>query len=341
MSTAEAPDTSTSEHASWVRNGIDAFVLVGLEQEGLAPSRTASAEKLIRRVTLDLTGLPPTLEEVDTFVADPSDVAYGAVVDRLLSSHRYSEHMTAGWLDLARYSDTDGFQYDRTRPAWQWRDWVIQAFDENLPYDQFTTYQLAGDLLPEPTDSQLMATSFNRNHPIQGENGLLRNEFRDRYVTDRVETLGKAWLGLTLGCAKCHDHKYDPVSAVDFYSIYDCFNQTDEGDNGPSSKFRPSQPLDSPLKTQVLSDINARIAELESAGGHEANIAELRQDRNAADTTPTMRVMRDMDTKRDTQVLARGRYAPRRAQWSPAARRDSCLRSHRTPRPLGSGSLSG
>lgn len=308
MSVAEAPDVSTSEHAGWVRNGIDAFILVGLEQEDLAPSQAASPEKLIRRVTLALTGLPPTLEEVDRFVADPSEVAYVAVVDRLLSSHRYAEHMTAGWLDLARYSDTDGFQYDLARPAWQWRDWVIEAFDQNLPYDRFTTYQLAGDLLPEPTDEQLMATSFNRNHPIQGENGLLRNEFRDRYVTDRVETLGKAWLGLTLGCAKCHDHKYDPVSAVDFYRVYDCFNQTDEGDNGPSSKFRPSQPLDTPLKDQVLADIDARIAELEAAGGQAANISELRQDRNTADTTPSIRVMRDMDEKRDTQVLVQGRY---------------------------------
>lgn len=308
MSTAEPPEVSASVHAPWVKNGIDAFVVANLEQMGFAPSAVASPEKLIRRISLDLTGLPPTLEEVDAFVAAPTDEAYEALVDRLLASPRYAEHMTTGWLDLARYSDTDGFQYDMARPAWQWRDWVIQAFDENLPYDQFTTYQLAGDLLPEPTDSQLMATSFNRNHPIQGENGLLRNEFRDRYVTDRVETLGKAWLGLTLGCAKCHDHKYDPVTAVDFYSIYDCFNQTDEGDNGPSSEFRPSAPLDSPLKDQVLSDLDARIAALEAAGDQAINVAELRQERTAAEATATMRIMRDMDTKRVTQVLSRGRY---------------------------------
>ncbi len=294
--------------AQWVRNPIDAFVLANLEAQAVAPAAPASAEKLLRRVTLDLTGLPPTLDEIDAFVADPSDAAYDAVVTRLLDSKRYAEHMTAAWLDIARYSDTDGFQYDINRPAWPWRDWVLTAFDSNMPWDEFTIEQLAGDLLPSPTPDTILATAFNRNHAIQGENGLLLNSFRDRYVTDRVETLGKGWLGLTLGCAKCHDHKYDPVLATDFYKLYDCFNQLDERDNGPTSEFQPTAELTSPLADNIKDAVESRIAELQEAGAAEGKVGELDWERDTSQKTFKIRVMQDMEEKHDTQVLAVGRY---------------------------------
>lgn len=190
-----------------------------LKALGRAPSPSAKPEKLLRRVTLTLTGLPPTLEQLDAFIAEPTDEAYAAAVDRLLASKAYAERMTSAWLDLARYSDTDGYQYDIARPAWPWRDWVLQAFDTNMPWDQFTTEQIAGDLLPGATPATQLATGFNRNHAIQGENGLLVNEFRDQYVSDRLDVLGKTWLGLTLGCAKCHDHKFEPISARDSFNV--------------------------------------------------------------------------------------------------------------------------
>lgn len=295
----------------WAENGIDAFILNQLETAGLEPAPPAAPAALLRRVTLDLTGLPPSVEELDAFEADPSEAAYAAAVDRLLASPRYAEHMAAAWLDMARYSDTDGFQYDINRPAWPWRDWVLQALDSNLPYDQFITQQLAGDLLPDRTDDTVLATAFNRNHAIQGENGLLRNSFRDRYVTDRVETLGKAWLGLTLGCAKCHDHKYDPIAATDFFTLYDCFNQTDEQDNGPSSQpvpFHPVLGVDSPLAEQALAELDVRIEEQTAAGAGSAQLAELYFERSTLSKALNMRVMEERDTPRDTQVLAFGQY---------------------------------
>ncbi len=296
------------EDAAWVKNEIDSFVLARLTAEGVAHSEPASPEKLLRRVTLTLTGLPPTLEQIDAFMADPSEEAYLAAVDRLLSSPRYAEHMTASWLDIARYSDTDGFQYDINRPAWPWRDWVIRAFDTNMPWDEFTTQQLAGDLIAAPTDSSILATAFNRNHAIQGENGLLKDSFRDRYVSDRVETLGKGWLGLTLGCAKCHDHKYDPILAEDFYRLYDCFNQIDEKDNGPTSEFSPAMDLTSPLTAGVVADLDTRIKNLEAEGAAQNVIDELVWERGVANKELSMRIMADMNPGRPTHKLALGAY---------------------------------
>lgn len=305
MAQSDPPDMAK---AKWVRNEIDAFVLSGLRKADRTPAPPASPETLLRRVTLDLTGLPPSLEELDTFLADPSEEAYAQVVDRLLASPRYAEHMASEWLDMARYSDTDGFQYDIPRPAWPWRDWVIWAFDQNMPFDQFTIDQIAGDLIPDRTNESTIATAFNRNHAIQGENGLLKNEFRDRYVSDRVDTMGKAWLGLTLGCAKCHDHKFDPITAQDYFRLYDCFNQLDEGDNGPTSEFYPTVKVGSPFGDAITANIEARIAELTEASAPAAQITSLQQDAAEVANLQPIRIMWDSDHKYDTYQLALGRY---------------------------------
>jgi hypothetical protein len=304
-SNAEPPEV---EEADWVKNPIDAFVLSKLEAAGRSHAPLASPDKLLRRVSLVLTGLPPTAEELDAFEEDPSDAAYAAKVDTLLASPRFGEHLAVNWLDMARYSDTDGFQYDTNRPAWPWRDWVIDAFNSNLPYDQFITHQLAGDMVQNANTNTVLATAFNRNHAIQGENGLLLNSFRDRYVTDRVETVSRAWIGLTFGCAKCHNHKFEPISAVDFYRIYDCFNQTDEGDNGPASEFRPTAAVLSPLSQTFKTELEARIRELSASGAPAQQIAELEAERTKVSELP-VRVMSDQPVRRTTQVLAGGHYA--------------------------------
>ena len=222
------PKVPALKDASWPRNPIDAFVLARLEAEGLHPSPEASKNTLIRRVSLDLTGLPPTPAEVDAFLSDKSPDAYEKVVDRLLSSERYGERMSMPWLDFARYADSNGYQSDSSRDMSPWRDWVIRAFNRNLPFDQFTVEQLAGDLLPEPTRDQLVATGFNRNHRLTSEGGSITEEWRVETVIDRVETTSLTWLGLTLGCARCHDHKYDPISQKEFYQFFAFFNNVPE-----------------------------------------------------------------------------------------------------------------
>ena len=211
-----------------IPNPIDQFILVRLDQAELKPSSNAGKTTLIRRVSFDLTGLPPTPNEVDAFLADSSDNAYEKVVDRLLKSPRYGEQMARPWLDMARYADSNGFQVDSSRFQWPWRDWVINAFNGNMPFDQFTIEQLAGDLLPNPTQSQIVATGFNRNHRLNGEGGLIAEEWRVETVIDRVETTGMTWLGLTFNCCRCHDHKYDPISQRDFYSMFAFFNNVPE-----------------------------------------------------------------------------------------------------------------
>jgi hypothetical protein len=218
--------------ANWCRNAIDRFVLARLDVEQLKPSPEAPKETLIRRVTLDLTGLPPTAQEVDAFLADTSPDAYEKLVDRLLASARYGEHMAWTWLDLARYADTNGYQADPTRTMWPWRDWVVSALNDNMPFDQFVTWQLAGDLLPEATRDQRLASGFNRNHPYNGEGGRIADETRVENVMDRVDTLGTAFLGLTVGCARCHDHKFDPISQREYYQLFAYFNQCSETGEG-------------------------------------------------------------------------------------------------------------
>ncbi len=235
------PATPTVSRADWVRNPIDAHILARLEREGLAP--TAAADKLtwLRRVSLDLTGLPPSLEEADAFLADDSVTAHETVVDRLLASPRFGERMAARWLDGARYADTNGYQSDGERSMWRWRDWVIDAFNHNMPFDLFTIEQIAGDLLPNPTLEQRIATGFNRNHRGNAEGGIIPEEYAVEYVVDRVEATSTVWLGLTMGCVRCHDHKFDPLTQRDFYRMFAYFNNVPE--RGRAIKFGNSPPI--------------------------------------------------------------------------------------------------
>jgi hypothetical protein len=209
-------------------NDIDHFIRAKLQEVGLDPNPAADKERLIRRVSFDLTGLPPTLEQVDAFLASDSPDAYEKHVDELLASPKYGERWANYWLDVSRYGDTHGYQDDLPRVMWPWRDWVIHAFNENLTYDKFVTWQLAGDLLPDATREQILATGFNRNHKITQEGGAIPEEYRNEYVVDRTNTFGKAFLGISVECSRCHDHKYDPISQEDFYSTYAFFNQANE-----------------------------------------------------------------------------------------------------------------
>jgi len=222
------PVPSQVKNSSWVKNPIDNFVLDRLERERLTPAPEAAKETLVRRLSLDLIGLPPPLDLVNQFVADKSSSAYERLVDRLLASPHFGEHWAQQWLDLARYADTSGYESDEPRTAWAWRDWVIDAFNHNLPFDQFTTEQIAGDLLPSATENQLVATGFHRNTLINDEAGSKEDEFYDAAVKDRVDTTGTVWLGSTLGCAQCHNHKYDPFTQRDYYRLYAIFNNTAE-----------------------------------------------------------------------------------------------------------------
>ncbi|HKW96865.1 MAG TPA: PSD1 and planctomycete cytochrome C domain-containing protein [Bryobacteraceae bacterium] len=214
---------------AWVRNPVDAFVLARLEKEGLRPSPEAAKETLIRRVSLDLTGLPPTIAEIDQFLADQSPDAYEKLVDRLLASPHYGERWALPWLDLARYADTNGFEADRKRSIWKYRDWVIDALNHDMPFDRFTIEQIAGDMLPNATDEDRIATGFNRNTMFNEEGGVDRADFHWQYLVDRVNTTATVWLGTTLGCAQCHDHKYDPFTQKDYYRFLAFFNNSDMG----------------------------------------------------------------------------------------------------------------
>ncbi len=238
-------------HASGT-DAIDAIVRAGLAKRGLGMQPEADRITLIRRATFDITGLPPTPAEVQAFVADDSPDAYARLLDRLLASPRYGERMAADWMDLARYSDSYGFQVDRERPMWPWRDWVISAFNKNLPWDQFALWQLAGDLVPHATDEQILATGFNRLHQQESEGGSVEEEYRVNYVNDRVTTFGTAFLGLTLECCRCHDHKFDPLSQKEFYQLFAFFDDVDEA--GLYSFFTPATPTP---KLRLLDDAAA------------------------------------------------------------------------------------
>ncbi|MFM1961336.1 MAG: hypothetical protein RLZZ172_181 [Bacteroidota bacterium] len=252
---------------SWVRNPIDNFVLAQQEQRSLKPSPEADRETLIRRLSFDIRGISPTLMEVEEFLSDKDPAAYERLVDRMLASKHYGERMSAYWLDVARYADSHGYLDDKHREMSPWRDWVISAYNRNLPFDRFVTWQLAGDLLPNATQEQVLATGFNRNHKQNSEAGIIEEEFRVEYVTDRTNTLGTALLGLTLGCAKCHDHKYDPVSQKDYYSLFAFFNSTFEkgGPNYGDEKVVPGPTLllTSPEQDLSISRLQSRISQLE------------------------------------------------------------------------------
>ena len=250
----------------WVKNPIDSFILARLEKEKLAPSPTATPERWLRRVTFDLTGLPPTQAEIDAFITDPS--AREAAVDRLLASPRYGERMATPWLDIARYADSFGYQSDVDLHAWPYRDWVIKALNENLPYDQFLTQQLAGDLLDNPTREQKLATTFNRIHRKTNEGGSVPEEFRQDGISDRVHTIGTAFMALTMECARCHDHKYDPITAKDYYAMGAFFNSIDEfGILGYSNGILPQPTLElpSPEQETQLGALKQQIAAAEAA----------------------------------------------------------------------------
>jgi hypothetical protein len=226
----ERPALPAVRNQSWVRNAIDHFILVRLEHEGIAPSPEADRTTLIRRLSLDLVGLPPSPEEVDAFVADPRPDAYERLVDRLLSSPHHGERRAREWLDMARYADSNGFNIDAPRTIWLYRDWVIDAFNRDMPYDQFALEQLAGDLLPGATTAQKIATGFHRNTPLNEEGGIDLEQFRVESVVDRVNTTATVFLGLTMACAQCHDHKYDPISQREYYGFFAFFNNCDEPD---------------------------------------------------------------------------------------------------------------
>lgn len=254
------------KNSAWVRNSVDRFVLARLEREKLAPSPQADKRTLLRRVTLDLTGLPPTAAERDAFLADKGPDAYERLVDRLLASPHYGERMALAWLDLARYADTHGYHIDSQRDMWRWRDWVIDAYNRNLPYDKFTVEQIAGDLLPGATLDQRIATGFNRNHPINFEGGAIPEEYAAQYVHDRVDTTSTVFLGLTVGCARCHDHKYEPVTQKDYYRFYAFFNNVPEqGLDGQKGNAAPFVKAPLPEQQRTLEAYQAKVAGYDAA----------------------------------------------------------------------------
>jgi Protein of unknown function (DUF1553)/Protein of unknown function (DUF1549)/Concanavalin A-like lectin/glucanases superfamily/Planctomycete cytochrome C len=258
------PEPPAVTDAGWPKTPIDRFILARLEQAGMKPSPEADRTTLIRRMSFDLTGLPPTPAEVDAFLADRSPDPVGRLADRLLASPRYGERMAWRWLDAARYADTNGYQTDAGRDMWRWRDWVIEAYNRNLPFDRFTIEQLAGDLLPGAAMDQRIATGFNRNHRGNGEGGIISEEYAVEYVADRVETTSTVWLGLTVGCCRCHDHKFDPFTQREFYQLFAYFNNVPE--KGRAEKFGNSPPyIKAPTRdqAQALADLDRRLADAE------------------------------------------------------------------------------
>lgn len=258
------------ENKTLVQSPIDHFILKKLEEQGLSFSEKADKATLIRRVYLDLIGLPPSLEEVDAFLKDDSPAAFEKVVDRLLALPSFGERWAWDWLDAARYADTNGFQGDPTRKMYPWRDWVIRAINNNMPYDQFTVEQLAGDLLPDATDDQILATAFNRNHMYNGEGGRIPEETRVENVFDRVETTGTVFMGMTLNCTRCHDHKFDPITQREYFQFYDYFNQTSETGLNGNGMIAPVLDLSPPIEKEKVADLQVFIDKI----GQEVKIYE-------------------------------------------------------------------
>ncbi len=263
--TFTAPDKAPLPEVTnkgWVRNEIDRFVLAKLESAKLQPSPEADKATLIRRLSLDLIGLPPSPEEVDAFVADSAPKAYEKLVDRLLQSKHYGERMALPWLDAARYADSNGFQQDGDTFQWVWRDWVVKALNDDMPYSQFSIEQLAGDLLPNATQDQVIATAFNRNHLLNGEGGAIPEEQRFNILFDRVDTTSTTWLGLTMACAQCHDHKYDPMTQRDYYSLMSIFNQVSE--DGRAGGGGGAKRVAAPFLEMITEESKVHIADLET-----------------------------------------------------------------------------
>ncbi len=296
------------EQDQWSKNPIDQFVLKRLRQEGLQPSPPATRETLARRITLDLTGLPPTTDEVDAFLADDTDGNVARLIDRLMHSPRYGEQMALPWLEASRYADTDGYQNDRYRYQHVWRDWVIQAFNDNMPYDQFVMEQLAGDMLPDATLTQQIASGFGRNHRINSEDGSIPEEWRTENVVDRVDTFGTVLLGLTIGCARCHDHKYDPISQREYYQLFAYFNNIAEWGVGPNNGNSPPF-IEVPKSWPNLAPEEDRMiipdpVELHNARKEEGNGLQ----RPQAGSPSTVMVLHELKQPRETFVLLRGQY---------------------------------
>jgi len=286
----ERPEVPTVAKKGWDKNPIDAFVLQKLKENNLQPSKATDKARLLRRVSFVLTGLPPSLETTQQFLDNQAPTAYTQMVDSLLQSTAYGERWTMYWLDLARYADTHGYQDDLPRTMWPWRDWLIKAFNENMPYNQFVTWQLAGDLVPERNKETLLASAFNRNHKISQEGGVIDEEYRVEYVADRTNTFGKAFLGLTLECARCHDHKYDPISSLDYYSTFAFFNNLDE------KGFVPNLQTPKPYMVLAAADFDA-LPFLNKRAGL----------KTPKDSILQM-VMRDSIGLRKTHRLIRGQY---------------------------------
>ena len=263
---SNAHPKSDPKFQSWIKNPIDQYVLRKLLAAGLNPNNEADRERLIRRVTFDLTGLPPTIKEIDDFLNDKSPNAYEKVVDRLLASQAFGERMTLSWMDAARYGDTSVFHADGRRDMWAWRDWVINAYNNNMPFDEFTVKQLAGDLMPNATWKEQVASAFNRNHGTTDEGGAISEEYRVEYVVDRVKTTATVWLGLTMECGQCHSHKYDPISQKEYYQFYAFFNQTTDpgmqtrnGNQVPTIQV-PNEANTKPAKqTQIELDLKKQV----------------------------------------------------------------------------------
>ena len=272
------------------KNEIDYFILARLKEKGLAMNEEADKERLLKRVSLDLTGLPPDETLMKGFLADKSDNAFEKLVETILSSPQYGEKMAVHWMDVARYADSYGYQDDNVRTQWPWRDWVIKAFNENMPYDQFVTWQMAGDLLPNATKEQVLATAFFRNHKYTEEGGVIPEEYRIEYVLDKTKTYTKGLLGLTAECAQCHDHKYDPISQKDYFSLFAFFNNTFEvGYEGDVSVSRPAK---NPMLKLTNEELQSTLSFI-----------------NRPDTGAlTVSVMGELDTIRPTYVLNRGVY---------------------------------
>ena len=282
---SELPDADED----WVRNPIDYFVYAKMAEKSLKPSPEASKEQLLKRVCLDLTGLPPTLEMQDRFLKDDSPQAYEKIINELLGSKHYGEKMSIQWLDLARYADSHGYQDDGLRTMWPWRDWVIHAFNSNYSYAKFVTWQLAGDLLPKPSKEMLLATGFNRNHKITQEGGVIDEEYRVEYVNDRTNTFSKSFLALTFECARCHDHKYDPISQKDYYSTYAFFNQVPEKGLFGTIDASFADPPNMSISTKDVQSILKFIHKKDTA-------------------SVDVMVMADSSKHRPTYVLSRGNY---------------------------------
>lgn len=296
--------------AGWCRSDLDRFVLHRMQKQRLQPSEEADAWTLVRRVSLDLTGLPPTPDIADRFAADPSDASYEQMVDELLQSPRFGEHWASMWLDLARYADTKGYEKDLPRDIWRYRDWVIDAFNSDMPYDQFTCEQLAGDLLENATTSQILATAFHRNTMTNDEGGTDNEEFRIAAVKDRVDTTVQVWMGLTAGCAKCHSHKYDPISQVEYYQLMSFFNQTQDADR-PDDSPRLATPT--PTQQRRLQQLTEQQAALQSDNTDSAQAAlkaltaQLKAVQQEIVQTPVMREL-PPESRRTTHVHIRGNF---------------------------------